>query len=462
MSQPEVSAAVWQDDEPVTSLLREGSPPWAFLNKDRVLEMGAIGYSDIVTYTALCMTNAAQATQVLAAGFIMKRATGDPTEQGAIAAGIPLGMLIGGCVSGAASESIGRARVLRWALTILLLASVLEGMAPNLQILIVLLVLIGISVGASTPPLFALATELAPFGRSGPAIILVDSFWMNGSIVAAVLAFLFLDSVASAPASFGPHEAWRPFALACAIVPAISTALMWKVNLSGIHSTSTGTVAQQVPSDEEPAQESLCGLIAVLVQPSMRAALLPLMLVWFCLNFGAYGISTWITVLLADLGTSSPYLGALLYGIANAPGNIIGILAIDTCGRRPLLIAAMSLAALSALALARGAAGFGSQMLILAAACTFSGSSQACYNALNVLSAESFAVQKRVTAFGILTNSGRIASLVAQFVNAALIHHEVLLLCVTSGVMALGCVCAIFLKQEQQQEQEGRFSSLRV
>ena len=52
----------------------------------------------------------------------------------------------------------------------------------------------------------------------------------------------------------------------------------------------------------------------------------------------------------------------------------------------------------------------------------------------------------RATAFGVLSGAGRIASLIAQFVNGALSEQLHLMLAVTGACMLLGCVGAMCVR----------------
>ena len=136
-----------------------------------------------------------------------------------ISTGIFVGMFIGGFISGAVADTLGRVFAMKWALILACLAGLgqagpakfsspftpsvrfarldsppttLATAAPNIMVLVVCRVLSGTGVGAATPPLFALATEYAPPGNSGPAISLVASFWMVGSIFAAWIALIMI------------------------------------------------------------------------------------------------------------------------------------------------------------------------------------------------------------------------------------------------------------------------------
>ena len=73
------------------------------------------------------------------------------------------------------------------------------------------------------------------------------------------------------------------------------------------------------------------------------------------------------------------------------PGNLLSVFCIDTIGRRTLLVGSMVAASLSALAL--GAVDTSSSEMVIAAACLFSATSTASWNALDVLSTEAFGVE---------------------------------------------------------------------
>jgi predicted MFS family arabinose efflux permease len=190
------------------------------------------------------------------------------------------------------------------------------------------------------------------------------------------------------------------------VVPAISTTLAWAVNLTPPSlpqeispqeispSTSLNdSIADQPTSPLPPAAEpmTLRRVLTTLSAPAERAALLPLCLVWAGLNFGSYGLSTWITTLLTHAGVHDPYLVALLYAVAMLPGNLLSVFCIDSIGRRTLLVSSMVAASLSALAL--GAVDTSSSEMVIAAACIFSATSTASWNALDVLSTEAFGVE---------------------------------------------------------------------
>ena len=92
--------------------------------------------------------------------------------------------------------------------------------------------------------------------------------------------------------------------------------------------------------------------IGLLFQGALRRTSLTLLVIWFTLSFGTYGMSTWISTLFSDVGIGNPYAAAFIFAVANLPGNIVSLLYIETFGRRWLLSVGMCLAAGSALGFA--------------------------------------------------------------------------------------------------------------
>ena len=69
-----------------------------------------IDLRSIAPHCALCMVNAAEAVEVLSAGYILSQVTNDPHIQSAVASAVFLGMLVGGIVSGVSSDHLDLGR----------------------------------------------------------------------------------------------------------------------------------------------------------------------------------------------------------------------------------------------------------------------------------------------------------------------------------------------------------------
>jgi MFS family permease len=264
-------------------------------------------------FLALCFANAAEAVEVLGSGYVLARVTTNKTERSLIAGGVYLGMLIGGLISGLVADRRGRSIVLKFALTLATVASVAAAATPNIVLLVICRVAAGIGVGSATPALFALASELAPPGRSAMAVCAVASFWMVGSLFTAGTAYAFFGhaSQQQLEPSWAWDARWRGFALAASSLPVLSVLLCCAVvrdpkqrrtNTSSSTAEASGQervsrttmeiaeirmagVAQDGGnfSDDEPPRPADTRLLQ---GETLRMRVLPLMLSWAGLNFG--------------------------------------------------------------------------------------------------------------------------------------------------------------------------------
>lgn len=187
------------------------------------------------------------------------------------------------------------------------------------------------------------------------------------------------------------------------------------------------------------------------LHPSIRRTSLLLVVCWFTLSFGWYGLILWIPTLFKQQSFElDAYQDAFLVAAANLPGNIIAAFLMDRIGRRFLLGGGMMLAAILAVIFAFSH----SAALTVTVACLLNMVSVGGWNSLDCLSTESFPTTLRTTAMGYLAGMGRLGSIIAQFVFGALIDKStVALLCTAAGMLFIGAMAGLALPQETSGEQ---------
>lgn len=320
----------------------------------------------LLPYISLCFANAAEAVEVLGAGYVLERITAEMPVQTLIAASSYFGMLVGGIFSGAWADRMSRRVVLCSTLALGTFSTLAAAAAPNEILFGILRVLAGVGVGGAMPPIFALATELAPPGSSSKAVCAVASFWMAGSLFASAMGYAWFGHASSAALepTLAWDALWRRFVLSTACLPVASLCLcvaFVKDTPAGVtaeasevaepsslergpqvrqpHETSGLSDARETSEVHEPLQPPWLegnpsstseGIRKVF--KDHRPALLPLLLSWFGLNFGYYGLATWVTVLLRNSGVHDEYFVAIIYAAANLPGNLLSIFIVERVG----------------------------------------------------------------------------------------------------------------------------------
>jgi MFS transporter, VNT family, synaptic vesicle glycoprotein 2 len=153
------------------------------------------------------------------------------------------------------------------------------------------------------------------------------------------------------------------------------------------------------------------------------------------------------------------YWNALLFALSNLPGNLLSVTLMDRTGRSSLLIGSIMAASMSLFAFAYVAAiesrhddnanhdnnnnnNDTSASLprgwIVVAACSFQCFTIAAWNCIDVMTSELFPTKVRSTGMGICAATGRIAAMLAQFINGATVQHPSLLLCIAAVTLAVG------------------------
>jgi VNT family MFS transporter (synaptic vesicle glycoprotein 2) len=498
--------------------------------------------------TSLGIANAADAAEIVCLGFIMNEIDDelDAEQKSLLSSAVFMGMLVGGLGWGSISDAIGRRSALSMSLWLNTVAGGLSGIAPNINILIILRMFAGIGIGGSVPCLYALGGEIFPVSQRGSLLSIVSAFWMVGAIWTAIVAWVMLGIW---------HTGWRPYAVA-SILPSFvallcthfvlpespvllekkgkyTEALAEVKKITGIEiqiphllkvesetaqkSGSSSRMAftasvispmmlpaavgsnssgyDVVKSDENIdteakgdfdgsngeqgadedtdgvrgveegghdgaangqseilAERQKCGsrvalivksIVTLFDEQNIRKTLI-LLLIWFTLSFGTYGISTWISTLFDDCGIRDVYLNSLIFSTATIPGNLFTVYAMDMVGRSNMLMYGIALGAVSLLGFALDTS---SAAMVVTFSSLFNMFSIAGWNALDVVTTELFPVNIRGMSLGIMGACGRVGSIAAQFANGQLESNIPLLLCVTTGCMLVGAFSVKLLKE---------------
>jgi putative MFS transporter len=269
-----------------------------------------------------------------------------PAQAGLLGSASFAGMLTGAIVAGSLADRIGRQKVFQYSILIWGLASLALVFAWDFNSVGGFRFLLGVGMGAEFPVAAALIAEFMPASKRGRYAALLEGAWPVGFIAAGAIAYFMV-----------PAWGWRGFfALQAALalwalvirrsVPEsprwlASRGLTHEANriMQGIEDAVRKATRQPLPEydchDHAEATESRGGIRALFV-PEYRRRTIMLWLVWFCILFGYYGLTTWIGKLLTDSGfdvvKSIGFI--LLMALWGIPGFISAAFLIEIIGRK--------------------------------------------------------------------------------------------------------------------------------
>jgi putative MFS transporter len=293
------------------------------------------------------VTWAADAAEVLLLGFALPSIIAEfgisAAQGGLIATATFAGMLVGAWFWGTISDYIGRRTGFQLTVLIFAVFGVLSALAPSWEWLAALRFITGFGLGGALPLDFSLYAEFLPRENRGRNLVLLESFWAVGTIIAAGLAWLLV-----------PNFGWRPL-LATSAVGALL--VLWirrsipesprYLAISGRATEAKEILARVATVNDQPAPERdlFTGerqggpTVAKLWIPRLRRSTLMLWFAWFCIALAYYGLFTWLPSAFVERGFSSlqTYQNTFVLALAQLPGYFSAAYLIERWGRRNTL-----------------------------------------------------------------------------------------------------------------------------
>src|SRR3989454_5892875 len=300
----------------------------------------------------------------------------DATAVGLVASATFVGMFLGAAVSGRLADRYGRRGVVTTTLIVFSFGSALSALAPTFETLLLARVVAGLGLGGELPVAATLVSELSPRAQRGRMIVLLESFWAYGTILAGVVAITVL-----------PAYGWR-WAFAVGALPALYVAYLRRaLPESPRYLAERGRAAEAdaIVRRVERAGGGALLTLAPAVAPmragrtriselwSARYARRTAMLwiVWFGVVLTYYGIFLWIPTLLVARGLAEVRSNEFFFlsTLAQVPGYFSAAWLVDRWGRKPTLVAYLLGTAVTAFLF--GNAGTGTDAFVWAALLSF-------------------------------------------------------------------------------------------
>jgi MFS transporter, putative metabolite:H+ symporter len=228
-----------------------------------------------------------------------------------------IGMAVGALIFGLMADRIGRKNVFIITLLLFSIGSGISAFATSITIFLILRFFIGMGLGGELPVASTLVSESVPAEKRGRIVVLLESFWAAGWLIAAVISYFII-----------PRFGWST-ALLISATPALY-ALYLRVGLPD---------SPRFEAIKDKEKISAFQSIANLWTNEYRRRTTMLWIVWFCVVFSYYGMFLWLPSVMVLKGFSliKSFGYVLIMTLAQLPGYFTAAWAIEKFGRKFVL-----------------------------------------------------------------------------------------------------------------------------
>ena len=352
-----------------------------------------------------------------------------PDQMGWIGSVNSIGMAIGAFGFGMLADRIGRKQVFMITLVLFSVASGLSALTTTLFAFLALRFLVGAGLGGELPVASTLVSESVKAHERGKVVVLLESFWAVGWILAALIAYFII-----------PDYGWRVALIITALPAFYAIYLRRKLPDSPKFKTSG-----------EPKQSAIQKVAALWSREYAKRTLM-LWIVWFTVVFSYYGMFLWLPSVMVLKGFSMihSFGYVLLMTLAQLPGYFTAAWLIERLGRKFVLSTYLLGTALSALAF--GNAESLTALLIFGALLSFF--NLGAWGALYAYSPEQYPTSIRATGAGTAAAVGRIGGIFGPLLVGSLLSGGYgfgLIFGIFCGAIIIGVLAVIFLGTETKQ-----------
>ncbi|WP_377863734.1 MFS transporter [Bacillus sp. R86525] len=351
-------------------------------------------------------------------------------EMGWIGSINSIGMAVGALVFGVLSDKIGRKSVFIITLLLFSIGSGLTALTTTLAMFLVLRFVIGMGLGGELPVASTLVSESVEAHERGKIVVLLESFWAGGWLIAALISYFVI-----------PKYGWE-VAMVLSAVPALY-ALYLRWNLPD---SPRFQKVEKRPSIIENIKSVWSG--------KYRKATIMLWILWFCVVFSYYGMFLWLPSVMVLKGFSliKSFQYVLIMTLAQLPGYFTAAWFIERLGRKFVLVTYLIGTACSAYV-------FGiadSLTALIVAGMLLSFFNLGAWGALYAYTPEQYPTVIRGTGAGMAAAFGRIGGILGPLLVGYLVASQAslsLIFTIFCGSILIGALAVIMLGQETKQQE---------
>ncbi|MBL3644888.1 MFS transporter [Bacillus sp. RHFB] len=311
-----------------------------------------------------------------------------------------IGMAVGAVFFGAMADRVGRKNVFIITLLLFSIASGLSAAVSTLSLFLILRFLIGMGLGGELPVASTLVSESVEASKRGRVVVLLESFWAVGWILAALISYFII-----------PAYGWR-IALLLSAVPALY-ALYLRLKLPD---------SPKYTKLEKKQRPSVLSNMKSVWKKEYSRQTLVLWILWFCVVFSYYGMFLWLPSVMVLKGFSmiQSFEYVLIMTLAQLPGYFSAAWLIEKMGRKFVLITYLIGTAVSAFF-------FGSAeglALLIVSGMFLSFFNLGAWGALYAYTPEQYPTSVRGTGAGLAAGIGRIGGVLGPLLVGYLVAAD--------------------------------------
>lgn len=311
-----------------------------------------------------------------------------------------IGMAVGALVFGLLADRIGRKQVFIITLLLFSIGSGLSAFATTLTVFLILRFFIGMGLGGELPVASTLVSESVPAHERGKVVVLLESFWAGGWLLAALISFFII-----------PTYGWQ-MALILGALPALY-AIYLRINLPD---------SQKFIAVKTAERRSVWRNIAdVWAKPYAKQTTM-LWILWFAVVFSYYGMFLWLPSVMVMKGFSliKSFEYVLIMTLAQLPGYFSVAWLIERIGRKAVLIIYLVGTALSAYFFGNAE----SVAMLVTFGALLSFFNLGAWGALYAYTPEQYPTVIRATGAGMAASFGRIGGILGYFLSVISLHKK--------------------------------------
>ncbi|MBQ9486486.1 MAG: MFS transporter, partial [Selenomonadaceae bacterium] len=257
-----------------------------------------------------------------------------------------IGMALGAVLAGTVADRLGRKKVFAATVILYSVATGLCAIAWSYESLLFFRFLVGFGLGGELPVAATLMSEYAPSHLRGRFIVLLESFWGVGWLVAAFISYIIIPQ-------FGWHVAFLIGALPALYVfvirlhmpesvrylisqKKIDEAKQIILSLEVELGVKSEPFAKDLNAAERKSEDAAKPTFASLWTPQFRIRTIMLWLAWFGIVYSYYGIFMWLPSIVFSQGFEvvKTFEYVLIMTAAQLPGYFAAAWLVDLIGRK--------------------------------------------------------------------------------------------------------------------------------